>query len=109
MPVCPARRGARCADQEADNDFIRIGGSKRRKTIAKIKNDGESYGNHRNRTVLPAHKGFRALADSIGDALHVGGSGVGAEDGACKDQRRNQAENANGERDPEIKAVRTCI
>ncbi len=35
--------------------------------------------------------------------MHIGGSGVGAENGAGKNQRREESQNADRKRDPKIK------
>ncbi len=94
--------GADSADQEADDDFIGKRGRKRREAVSDEEQNRQHHGDNGDRAVLPGHERLGALADGVGDGLHLGCPGVDLEDRSGEEKRDNEAQDADRQRAPQI-------
>ena len=94
--------GADGADQEADDDFIGKRGGKRREAVSDEEQDRQHHGDDGDGAVLAGHERLGALADGVGDGLHLGCAGIDAENGPGEEKRDNEAQDADCQRAPQI-------
>ncbi len=101
MPGEAGQAGAERADEEADDSLEGKGRGARRGVVADEDEDGEDDGNDADGTVLAREERFGAFADSVGDDLHLGSSGVAGEHGAGEGEGGDERKHAHADGDPQ--------
>ncbi len=73
--------------------------------VAHKDDHGEHQGDQADGLILTLEKGLCALADGVGDGLHLGGAGVGGDDGTGEEEGEKQRYEGDADGDPEIKTA----
>ena len=104
MPVKPARAGADGSDEEADDGLCGVRRGAVGGVVADEDDDREDGCDDADGLVLALEEGFGAFADGVRNELHLGGAGVGGDDGAGEEESEDEGDQCDGDGNPEIDA-----